>query len=107
MSKINSNCEKQIIFLIISYKDKEHWNYLSVNKLSTQVEVHKNKDFYGILLPFQKDNILKFHQYIKSERMSCIIHGDLESLIKKIDACTNNPKNSSATKVDEHIPCRF
>ena len=35
MSKINSNCEKQIIFLIIPYKDKEHWNYLSVHKLST------------------------------------------------------------------------
>ena len=28
----------------------------------------------------------------------------MESLIKKVDGYTNNPKNSSTAKVSEHIP---
>ena len=54
----------------------------------------------------EKDNILKFNQSMKSDKMSYIIYADLESLIKRIDACANNPEKSSRTKVSEHIPCR-
>ena len=36
--------------------------------------------------------------------MSCNIAG-IEYLIKKIDGSTNNPKNSSTTKIFEHILC--
>ena len=32
---------------------------------------------------------------------------DFECLIEKIDGCKNNPKNSSTTKVSEHIPSVF
>ena len=39
--------------------------------------------------------------------MSCIIYADIEYLIRKIDGCTNNPENSSTTKVDEYIPCGY
>ena len=53
------------------------------------------KDFCGIALSTQKDNILKFNQYMKSDKTSCIIYADLESLIKKIDICENNPGKSS------------
>ena len=35
ISKINSNCEKQIIILMIPNKSKEGWHYLAVKKLST------------------------------------------------------------------------
>ena len=31
----------------------------------------------------QKDNILKFNQYIKSDKTPCIIYADLTSFIKK------------------------
>ena len=41
----------------------------------------------------EKDNILKFNQYMKSDKMPYIIHADLESLINKIDRCANNPEN--------------
>ena len=34
ISKINSNCEKQIILLLIPNEEKEGWHYLTVNKLS-------------------------------------------------------------------------
>ena len=39
--------------------------------------------------------------------MSCIIYADIESLIKKIDGCANNPEKSSTTVIGEHIPCGY
>ena len=47
----------------------------------------------------QEDNILEFNQYLKSNKISCIIYADIESLIKKINGCANNPENSSTTKI--------
>ena len=35
ISKIYSNCEKQIILIIIPNEEKEGWHYLAVKKLST------------------------------------------------------------------------
>ena len=31
---------------------------------------------------------------MKSDKMAYIIHAAIESLIKKIDGCANNPENS-------------
>ena len=53
----------------------------------------------------EKDNILEFNQYMKSDKMSYIIYADIESLTKKIDECANNPQNSSATKIAKYNPC--
>ena len=50
-----------------------------------------------------KDNILKFNHFMKSDKPPYIIYADLESLIKKIDGCTNNPEKSSITKTGKHI----
>ena len=33
ISKINSNCEKQIMLLMIPNKEKEGWHYLAVKKI--------------------------------------------------------------------------
>ena len=53
-------------------------------------------------MPSEKDNILEFNQYMKSDKMSQSIFADIESLIKKINGCANNLKKSSTTKIDEH-----
>ena len=37
--------------------------------------------------------------------MPFIIYANIESLIKKIDGCANNPENSSKIKTGQHIPC--
>ena len=58
-------------------------------------------------MPSEKDNILEFNQYMKSDKMPYIIYADIESLIRKINGCSNNPENSSATKIAEHIPCGY
>ena len=44
---------------------------------------------------------------MKSDKTSFMIYADLESLIKKIDNCKNNPENSLITKIGQHIPCRY
>ena len=56
-------------------------------------------------MPSEKKNILEFNQYMKTHKMWCIIYADVESLIKKIDRCANNPENSSTAKCGEHILC--
>ena len=35
---------------------------------------------------------------MKSDKMLFIIYGEIDSVIKKIDGCANNP---------EHVPCRY
>ena len=67
----------------------------------------KIKIFCGIVMPSEKDDILEFNQYMKSDKMPYIIYADIESLIKKTDGCANNPKKASTRKIDEHIPCRY
>ena len=57
-----------------------------------------NSQFCGIVMPSQKDYILQFNQYIKSDNMPYINYADLEFLIKEIDGCANNPEKSSTTK---------
>ena len=51
----------------------------------------------------EKKCILEFKQNVKSNKMPYIIYADIKYLIKKIDGCANNPENSSATKIVEHI----
>ena len=65
------------------------------------------KNFYEIVKPSEKDKILEFNQYMKSDKMSYIIYASIEYLIKNIDGCANNPEKSSVTKVGKHIPCGY
>ena len=48
--------------------------------------------------------ILGFNQHQKVDKTWSTIYEDLEYFIKRIDACKNSFKKSSATKIGEHIP---
>ena len=74
-------------------------SFRAENKLKSHEKVCKNKDFCGIALASEKDNVSEFNQYTKSNKMPYIIYADIESLIKKIDGCANNPEKSSTTKI--------
>ena len=54
-------------------------SFRTENKLKSHEKVCKTKEFCGIVIPSEKDNILEFNQYKKSY----IIHADIECLIKK------------------------
>ena len=58
-------------------------------------------------MPFEDTKILKFSQCQNSDKAPFFIYADLECIIENIDGCKNNPENSSATKVSEHIPSSF
>ena len=59
------------------------------------------------MMSFKKDNVLKFNQYMKSDKMLYIIYADSQTLLKKTDGCANNLEKSSSTKSGKHILCRF
>ena len=82
-------------------------SFRAENKLKFHEKWCENKDFCGIVMPSEKDNILESNHYMKSDKMPNIIYADTESLIKKIDGCANNLSHSSKTKIDEHIPCGY
>ena len=44
---------------------------------------------------------------MKSDKIPCTIQADIESLIRKIDGCGNNPEHFSTTKIGEHIHCGY
>ena len=52
-------------------------------KLKSHEKLRKNIGFCGIVMPSEKDNILEFNQYMKSDKMA-YIYADIESLIKKM-----------------------
>ena len=58
-------------------------SFATENKFESNEKVYKKKDFCGIALPTQENNILEFNQYIKSDKIHYIIYTDIESLIKK------------------------
>ena len=77
------------------------------NRLKSPEKVCKNEDFCEIAVSSEKDNVLEFNQYMRSDKMPYIIYADIESLIKKIDGCSNNPESSSSAKIGGHIPCVY
>ena len=44
---------------------------------------------------------------MNSDKMPHIIYADIESLIKKMDGCPNNPENFSTIKTGAHFPFRY
>ena len=111
VSNLNLNCEKQVIFSMISHGEKRWWHHFAVtkpwalltvvtskhhgdfywlncfhsfatgNKLKSDKIVCKNKDFCNIIMPSKDTKILEFNQYQKSEKAPFIIYAPLESII--------------------------
>ena len=83
------------------------YSFRTENKHKSHEKVCTNKDFGGIVMPSEKDNILEFNQYMKTDKMSYIIYADIESLFKNVDGCENSPEKFSTIKIGEHIPSRY
>ena len=58
-------------------------------------------------MPSEDTKMLELSQYQKPDKAPFIIYADLDCILEKIDGWKNNPKNSSTTKVSEHIPSGF
>ena len=62
--------------------------------------------FCNVIMPSEDTEILELNQYRKYDKVPFIIYSDLNCIIENIDG-SNNPENSSTTKVSEHIPSSF
>ena len=105
---------KQLSALLITSKHHSDFyclNFLHSFSIENNWEYHKkvcqNKGFCNVAVPSEDTKILEFNKIQKSDKTPFIVHGDLQCLIEKIDGCKNNPKSSSTSKVDQHIPSSF
>ena len=55
----------------------------------------------------KKDDILKFKNYYKGEKVSFMIYADTESLIKSLQTCEPSPQSSYTKKYQKHEPISF
>ena len=53
-------------------------------------------------MPTENNKILKCNHGEKSLKVPFIVYADLESLLKKMNTCHNNPEKSSKTKINKH-----
>ena len=77
ISKINSNCEKHVILLMVPNKEKEGlWHYLVVKKLSTlvrEITLKHHGAFYCLncLHSFRAKDKLKSHKKVPKSKNFC------------------------------------
>ena len=81
-------------------------SYGTKEALEKHMKVCEDKDYCYIEMP-EKGASLKYHYGVKSMRSPITIYADKESLIKKMDACINDPEKSSTTKINEHEMCGY
>ena len=55
----------------------------------------------------KKGESLKYQPGVKSMKAPYIIVADIESLLRKMDTCANNPSKSSTEKKIEHEMCGY
>ena len=125
-SRHNLTSENQVILLMIT--DGKKWHYLTIRSLSAllkgitsnhdgdsyclncfhsygtkealekYMKVCEDKDYCYIEVP-KKGTALKCHAGVKSMKAP--------SLLRKTDACTNDPDKSSTAQLNKHEMCRY
>ena len=58
-------------------------------------------------MPKEDNKILKYNNGENSMKVPFIIYADLESLLYKIIIYHNNPKKTSITEINEHMPSGY
>ena len=85
------SCGKETIYIIKRNNIKTLWLYIyclnclysfrTETNLKSPENVSKNKDFCGIVMLSEKDYMLGFNQYMKSDKMTCIIYAYIISIL--------------------------
>ena len=70
------------------------------------MKVCEDKDYCYVEMS-EKDTFIKYHPGIKSMRAPFVIYANLESLLKKMDTCINDPGTSSTTQINKHEMCGY
>ena len=78
-----------------------------MEKLKKLELVCDNLNYCEILMPDDKNKILKYASGSKSLKMAHAIYVDIECLLVKHDTCSNNLNRSWSKNVSTHIPCGY
>ena len=79
-------------------------SYTTKNKLKEHEEICNNHDSFRIEMPAWVNKTIKYNPEEKSLKAPYTIYLDLESILKKVQSCQNNPKKSYTEKVARHEP---
>ena len=109
------SCGKKTVYIIEKSDIKHPGDFYCLNcfysfrteNFKFHEKVCRHKFFCRILIPSEKNKILEFNHYNKSDKMAYIISADMKSLIKNLDWCANNPENPPEIKIGEHILCGY
>ena len=130
-----TGCEHDIILMLI--KDEENVHYCLVNNISAllasglskkehkrhfclrclnsfncgkSLTEHKeycyNNECVKTIMP-GKGTIIRFKNFLHSEKAPFVVYADTEALIKEIDTCDPNPQKSYTKKYQKHEPVSF
>ena len=58
-------------------------------------------------MPTKNNNIIKYNHGEKSMKLPFVIYADLECLLEKMSTCIYNPKESSTTEINKHVPSGY
>ena len=100
-----SSCsKKKILETFIAYCFHSH---SAKDKLEEHEKVCEDHNYCCVEMPKEGSKILRYNHEEKYIKAPFIIYPDLESLLKKMSTCHNNPEKSSATKINGHIPSSY
>ena len=110
---------------MISNKEKEgckaksegrRWHYLAVKKLHDdfyclKISLSLMKKYVEIKISVElqcHQKRINYYSLINIwNQIPCIIYADIDSLIRKVDRCANNPESSPTAKIEVDIPCGY
>ena len=72
-------------------------SYRTKSSLKIQKNVCENNDYCYVEMP-EGDVKVKYNHDVKSMRAPFVMYADLESLLKNMDTCINNPEKSLNNK---------
>ena len=85
-------------------------NCLSSYKTKEALDKHKeycyNNECVKTIMP-EKGTMLRFKNFLHSEKVPFIVYADTEALIKEMHNCDPNPENSYTKKYQKHEPVSF
>ena len=82
-------------------------SYTTENKFKKHKKICENHNYCYEEMPGKDYKMLKYNHGKKSMKVPFIIYADLESLLKKMNTCHNNPEKSSTTKINKHTPSGY
>ena len=82
-------------------------SYRTENKLEEHELICENNKYCEMIMPDEKNKILRYANGTKSLKMEHAIYLDLECLLVKHNTCANNPNSSYSKTIPTHEPSGY